>query len=139
MREVEWTARPFANFDRSHDVFGDGSVVLVPLPGHTPGSLGTFVRLSDSQRLLHVGDIFSLAESVERRVPKSALMSALTDEDADGTHRAGAQIIQWKERDPALTILPAHDRTAWEAVFGHQQVGSSGPWCLPPSARLTAR
>src|SRR5260370_39654310 len=36
---------PFEGFRSSYDLFGDGSVVLVPLPGHTPGDTGTFIIL----------------------------------------------------------------------------------------------
>ena len=28
---------PYLGFPRSHDVYGDGSIVVVPAPGHTPG------------------------------------------------------------------------------------------------------
>ncbi len=34
----------YAGFPASHDVFGDGSVVIVPIAGHTPGSVVAFVR-----------------------------------------------------------------------------------------------
>ena len=30
------------------DVFGDGRIVLVPLPGHTPGTTGALVALERS-------------------------------------------------------------------------------------------
>ena len=36
---------PWMGFDRSLDVFGDKSVVVVPMPGHTPGSVGLFVTV----------------------------------------------------------------------------------------------
>src|SRR5690606_23567224 len=48
--------QPFMGFERSHDMFGDGSVVLVPLDGHTPGSLGLFLTLEDGRRFFFSGD-----------------------------------------------------------------------------------
>jgi glyoxylase-like metal-dependent hydrolase (beta-lactamase superfamily II) len=30
--------------ERSQDVIGDGSLVLLPTPGHTPGSLSLLIR-----------------------------------------------------------------------------------------------
>jgi glyoxylase-like metal-dependent hydrolase (beta-lactamase superfamily II) len=141
MREIAWQDLPFGSFEQSHDLFGDGSVVLVPMPGHTPGSLGTWVRLSEQEQVLHVGDIISLAESIHRRVPKSALVSALTDQDAPATREVLARIIEWRQRAPALTVLPAHDRTAWEQIFGARPVGETGPWCRDagggPDAAIT--
>ena len=41
----------------THDVFGDGSVVLHPLPGHTPGHQGLRVALPVSGPVLLAGDI----------------------------------------------------------------------------------
>ena len=33
------------------DVFGDGRIVLIPLPGHTPGSIGALVALEKSRHV----------------------------------------------------------------------------------------
>lgn len=46
-----------------HDVFGDGTVVTVPLPGHTPGHQGLLVALSETGSVLLAGDLaYSLAD-----------------------------------------------------------------------------
>lgn len=53
-----------------HDVFGDGSVIIVPAPGHTPGHAMLFVRSGNAGDLLLSGDMFHMAESREwRTVP----------------------------------------------------------------------
>jgi glyoxylase-like metal-dependent hydrolase (beta-lactamase superfamily II) len=36
---------PYLGFDRSYDLYGDGSIVIVPAPGHTPGSVIVFATL----------------------------------------------------------------------------------------------
>ncbi|HEY4030613.1 MAG TPA: N-acyl homoserine lactonase family protein [Caulobacteraceae bacterium] len=41
-----------------HDVFGDGSVVMLALPGHTPGHHGLLVRLAKDGPLLLSGDLY---------------------------------------------------------------------------------
>lgn len=43
--------------DGDHDVFGDGTVVLRSLPGHTPGHQGLLVDLRDSGPILLATDI----------------------------------------------------------------------------------
>jgi hypothetical protein len=35
-QHVRFETAPFHTFDRSHDLLGDGSVRLLPTPGHTP-------------------------------------------------------------------------------------------------------
>lgn len=54
--------RPYATFSSHLDVLGDGSLVAVPLPGHTAGSIGLLVRLVDGPVLL-AGDAAPLEES----------------------------------------------------------------------------
>lgn len=117
MTPVQLDPKPYATFDESADVFADGRVVLVPLFGHTPGSLGTFVDLGDGRRIFHVGDVVLVHESVERRVVKGKLMQP-TDVDKPRNAANVARLAQLHELDPDLTILPAHDRDVWKRVFG---------------------
>jgi glyoxylase-like metal-dependent hydrolase (beta-lactamase superfamily II) len=55
------TVEPVAG-DR--DVFGDGSVVMLNLPGHTPGHHALLVRLRDRAPVILSGDQFHFTEQV---------------------------------------------------------------------------
>lgn len=44
--------------DGDHDVFGDGSVVILATPGHTPGHQSLFVRLKNFGPLVLSGDLY---------------------------------------------------------------------------------
>lgn len=46
-----------APFSTGHDLFGDGSLLLLPTPGHTPGSLSMLIRRPGHAPLLLVGDL----------------------------------------------------------------------------------
>jgi N-acyl homoserine lactone hydrolase len=53
-----------------HDIFGDGSVVIVQAPGHTAGHTVLLVRLADARPILLSGDLWHQAESRRhRRMP----------------------------------------------------------------------
>lgn len=55
----------------SYDVFGDGSVTVIPAPGHTPGHTVLLVRLRQAGNVLLTGDLWHIAESrAARRVPR---------------------------------------------------------------------
>ncbi len=124
MTAMAFEPRPYENFDESFDVFGDGAVVVARIPGHTPGSIATFVNLSPERRLVHVGDTVNLVESVERRLPKSTLLQFFTDTDSEAARDQVARLSQLHELAPELQFLPAHDRDAWEKFFG------SAPGCV---------
>ena len=52
--------------DGDRDVFGDGRVVMLDLPGHTPGHYALLVRLASGPVLLS-GDLYHFTEQVENR------------------------------------------------------------------------
>ena len=58
-------------FSDNYDVFGDGSVVILEMPGHTPGHTALLVGLPESGPVLLSGDLYHRAESRELgRVPR---------------------------------------------------------------------
>ena len=58
-------------FTDDYDVFGDGSVVIVPTPGHTPGHAVLFIDLENAGPLYLSGDLYHIARSrTERIVPE---------------------------------------------------------------------
>jgi N-acyl homoserine lactone hydrolase len=99
-----------APFSRSLDVMGDGSLVLLPTPGHTPGSLSLLIRRQTRSPLLLVGDLTYEADLLERRqlpgVGGRSQLATTTD-----------QVLALKERMPDLAILPAHDPTAAQRLL----------------------
>jgi N-acyl homoserine lactone hydrolase len=52
---------------RDHDVFGDGSVTMLDLPGHTPGHHSLLVRLPQMGPVLLTGDLFHFQENMTNR------------------------------------------------------------------------
>jgi glyoxylase-like metal-dependent hydrolase (beta-lactamase superfamily II) len=119
---------PYSIFPESADLFGDGSIVVVPLFGHTPGSIGVFVNAAPDKRLFHVGDTVVVREGYERPAPKGAVLG-VTDVDPTRVAYNVALLNQLHKRDPTLTILPAHDREVWLELFG-----AEAPTCLAAPA-----
>lgn len=50
-----------------HDVFGDGSVVMLKTPGHTPGEMSLLVRLPKTGAVLLSGDVVHFDEQFANR------------------------------------------------------------------------
>jgi N-acyl homoserine lactone hydrolase len=98
-----------APFTRAHDLLGDGSLVLLPTPGHTPGSLSLLVRRQSGAPLLLVGDLTYGAELLEHgRIPGVGHKGRL---------RATTELVRrLKQHLPDLVILPAHDPGAAERL-----------------------
>ena len=108
---------PYEIFDRHADLFGDGTVVVVPLPGHTPGSVGVFVRLEDGRRVFHLGDAVNDRAQVDNLRGKTPAMRD-TDADRERAEHTVALIHALHDQQPDLLLVPAHERDAWRDAFG---------------------
>ena len=111
-RRIEFTPTDdpaLAPFTAAYDVMGDGSLVLLPTPGHTPGSMSLLVRRPDRVPLLLVGDLTYELQLLEAgRIPGVG--------DKAELHRTSAMVRQLIGRNPGLVILPAHDPGAAERL-----------------------
>ncbi len=100
----------FAAFSRSYDVMGDGSMILLPTPGHTPGSMSMLVRTEGLPPLLLVGDLTYEVELLMRdEVP-----GVYSDKDQLTTSFANVRAL--KKQLPDLVILASHDPAAADAL-----------------------
>lgn len=62
---VELDGPSVGPFARTLDLAGDGSLLLVPLPGHTPGHIGLLARIGESSYLLAADAAHSVGELAE--------------------------------------------------------------------------
>jgi N-acyl homoserine lactone hydrolase len=98
-----------APFDVGHDLFGDGSLVMVPTPGHTAGSISLIVRRADKPTLALVGDLTYAADLLKREhVPGVGNRRIL--------RRSSAMMNQLQAATPGLVVLPTHDPGAAAAL-----------------------
>ena len=51
-----------------HDVFGDGSVTLLAMPGHTPGHSAMMVRLPKTGPVLLTGDLYHFRSEIGTQI-----------------------------------------------------------------------
>jgi glyoxylase-like metal-dependent hydrolase (beta-lactamase superfamily II) len=107
---------PYETFDESADLYRDGSVVVVPLRGHTPGSVGIFVNLSRTRRLFYVGDAVDDERGFEERAGKSLILQD-SDNDMALANQIVGRLSELHEKAPGLAILPAHGRSAYKKFF----------------------
>jgi len=107
--EYGFEGGPYLGFPASHDVYGDGSIVVVPAPGHTPGGVVIFVTLSNGTRYAFVGDIVWQLEGITEREERPWITRRSSDSDAAGNRENILRMIALQERLPELVIVPAHD------------------------------
>ena len=107
--EYGFEGGPYLGFPANHDVYGDGSIVVVPAPGHTPGGVIIFVTLANGTRYAFVGDLVWQLEGITLREERPWITRKGSDADAEGNRENLLRMIALKERWPGLIIVPAHD------------------------------
>ncbi len=90
------------------DLFGDGKVVLVPLPGHTPGTLGALVNLDRDGQFLLASDAISLRKHLD------------DDQAPRNTWNADALLKSYGEvrriEKSGATVICGHDDGQWRTL-----------------------
>lgn len=99
----------FEGFDGIHDVAGDGSMILLPTPGHTPGSLSMLIRREGWDPILLVGDLTYETALLEKDVVPGT-------GDRETLLASFGKVRALKARLPGLAIVASHDFAAAEAV-----------------------
>jgi len=98
------------------DVFGDGSVMMLNTPGHTPGHHSLLVRLKGMGNVLITGDLSHFHENYDSNgVPtfntdRAATLASLDRFKAIASNLKATVIIQHDQRD--VTKLPAFPASA---------------------------
>jgi len=92
-------------FTSGFDLFGDGTMLLLPTPGHTPGSLSMLIRAPDTPTLLLVGDLtYDVSLLRNEQVPGVGNHAGLIE-----STRA---VNVLADRYTDLVVLAAHDPAA---------------------------
>jgi glyoxylase-like metal-dependent hydrolase (beta-lactamase superfamily II) len=108
---------PVLTFSRSHDVFGDGSVLVVDLAGHTPGSVGLLLATSGGRRVLLAGDAAWHTLQITHLREKAPFPGELVDYD----RRAAFLSLHRLHAVPrGITIVPSHDRDVVRSLVASQ-------------------
>lgn len=116
LKALDLAGGPYENFHRSLDLYSDGSVVLVPLPGHTPGSIGMFVNLRSGKRFLFIGDLTWALEGIELPAERPWISRKLVDRNEEQVRESIVKVHLLMKRYPDLIIVPAHDRRVHDRI-----------------------
>jgi N-acyl homoserine lactone hydrolase len=95
--------------DGEHDVFGDGTVILIPTYGHTPGHQSLLVRAGKGTQVVCASDACYTRENMDRDVLPKILWNPSIMRESLATLR--------KLRDSAgATMFYGHDPEQWAAT-----------------------
>jgi glyoxylase-like metal-dependent hydrolase (beta-lactamase superfamily II) len=106
---AEWEqSAPTDTIDGERDLFDDGRIVVIPLPGHTPGSSGALVALEKSGTFLLAADTVSLRATLDTGViPRNTW-------NADALAKSLNEVRRIEAR--GTKVLCGHDDAQWASL-----------------------
>jgi N-acyl homoserine lactone hydrolase len=105
----EWdVGLPLDELHGERDVFADGRIVLIPLPGHTRGSMGARVALNRDGTFLLAADTVSLRSTLDTGViPRNTW-------NADALTKSLAEVKRIEAQ--GATVICGHDDAQWQTL-----------------------
>lgn len=105
----EWdVGLPLDEVTGERDVFGDNRIVLIPLPGHTRGSMGARVTLDRDGEFLLAADTVSLRMTLDTGIiPRNTWNGEALEKSLAEVRRIEAQ---------GATIICGHDDAQWQTL-----------------------
>ena len=88
-------------------------IVVIPAPGHTPGSQMIYVQLASGQEYIFMGDAASLADNVRLgRIRSHYVTDRIGQDDRHAVFLQTAALKRVSEAAPDLVLVPGHDAAA---------------------------
>lgn len=113
IRRYDFDGPPCLGFPSSFDVYGDGSVIIVPAGGHTTGSVIVFATLPTGKRYAFIGDLTWQLDGIRQRAERPLLMRKAADVDPGQVRENLLRVIAIAD---LMQIVPAHDLAAYDGI-----------------------
>jgi glyoxylase-like metal-dependent hydrolase (beta-lactamase superfamily II) len=107
---------PYKGYEKSLDLYEDGSIVLVPMSGHTTGSIGMFLTTDNGKCYFFIGDVAWTVDALKLGASKFWAAGLIVDHDAKETQASLNQVREVLRKYPETIIVPAHDSTVQNAL-----------------------
>lgn len=105
--------KKYGPFEQAVDIFGDETLILVPLFGHTAGQMGMIVNCSEKERYFLIADAVYTRENYEQMV-KGFFLSNIAHTDKKRYFDHFQFLHDLSLANPDLQIMPAHDSEVYE-------------------------
>jgi glyoxylase-like metal-dependent hydrolase (beta-lactamase superfamily II) len=105
---VEFGATALTAVDGERDLFGDGRITMLPLPGHTPGSMGLHVVLDRGGAFVLAAGAVAVRAHLDRRyAPKNTW-------NVDAALASIDRVAEFQRN--GATVVFGHDDEQWQAL-----------------------
>ncbi|TGK81821.1 MBL fold metallo-hydrolase [Leptospira noumeaensis] len=119
---LKFMNQPYASYAKSIDWYGDGTVVFVPMKGHSEGSVGLFLHTKNGEVYFLTGDIVWRKEGFTEKKHKPRGARWIVDFDTKSLGEEISRVHHLWQKNPELQIIPAHDHDVQTVLGFYPQV-----------------
>ena len=109
--------KAYGPFNKSIDIFQDGSLILVPLFGHSVGQMGLILNCSESERYFLCVDAVYCKGNYEE-IAYSSILTNVAHANVKQYHDLYNLLNKIWKANPDLEIIPSHDPDIYREHFG---------------------
>jgi glyoxylase-like metal-dependent hydrolase (beta-lactamase superfamily II) len=102
-------------FNQVVDLWDDGTMYLVDLPGHTKGQMGLYMNDVESGDIFFVGDAAYLQDNIRKNIPTSKLFQ-IVYASPKRFIKTLEMLHQLQKSNPDLLMIPSHCPETWETL-----------------------
>jgi N-acyl homoserine lactone hydrolase len=100
----------YSNFGRTFDLFGDGSIRLAYLPGHSAGHMGVIARLAQRDFVIGGDALYTMGQLEGNAPPPPRSV------DHHNWRRSLQELKLFRSQFPQAIITPGHDPSFYEQL-----------------------
>jgi glyoxylase-like metal-dependent hydrolase (beta-lactamase superfamily II) len=114
---IDFTVRGKSHniFNTAVDLWDDGTMYLVPLPGHTKGQMGLYMNNVESRDLFFIGDAAYLQDNIRYNIPPSKLFQIVYTSPKDFVKTLN-MLYELQKANPDLLMIPSHCPETWNML-----------------------
>lgn len=113
--DFDGAGKPYGFIPKAIDLFGDGSMLLLPLPGHSPGHMGLLLNKANGRRVFLTGDAAYLRDNYRENKPPSRVMRGMiADYEAFLESLELLRNFSWDH--PEVLLVPTHCPDTWREI-----------------------
>lgn len=108
-----YTSGSFISFNQSYDLLGDGSLILLPTPGHSMGHSTLFIPQEDVSFILPGDAVYTM----DHLDPEALAPYQLGEESYPVYRDSVERILKLQKSFPHCTILPSHEPSEYSTIM----------------------
>lgn len=96
-------------FRVTHDLFFDGSVRLIALPGHANGQIGALIQSGEKERMFLIADATWTRRTIHEKLPPTFAFRAIAENSRQAIQSL-QKLTTFHDQFPDIQLVPTHCR-----------------------------